>query len=456
MRLILCFCAVLAAFPCAAREVRVTNAKELLQAIRVATPGDEITLQPGTYHLNKVRVTRPGTKAAPIIVTARSPARTKIKSSAVELFKIDAPFWVFENLDIRGSSDAHHAFHIVGRGDDIVLRGNHIVGFHASVKGNPQEDDAPDRVVITQNAFYNEAPRKTTAPVTLIDVVGGSDWRITKNFIADFAKNGGNEISYGAFLKGGGTGGLFEGNLVMCEWQHKGHQRVGLSFGGGGTFRCTGPDCPLEHRKGVMRNNVIVNCPNAPAIYINRSRDIGIYHNTSFRAWGALLRYKDSFATIQNNILSGAVSLRSGAEAKSDDNIQTGYALGAYAAVAARRLKVRISDYHVKYSNWIDLEDVKTVSTYLDSFSGWLAKSSVGRGDEDLAERFSAPEVGDFNLRPGFAPPTVPYDYGKVKIDFCGRPRGKVVFSGAIDYSAGSCDVQSVRNVILDKFGIRY
>jgi len=30
------------------------------------------------------------------------------------------------------------------------------------------------------------------------------------------------------------------------------------------------------------------------------------------------------------------------------------------------------------------------------------------------------------------------------------------VFSGAIDYSAGSCDVQSVRNVILDKYGIRY
>lgn len=272
--------------PTTAREVPVSDVPSLVRAIKVAKPADRIVLQPGRYRLNKILITRPGAANAPITVTAVNPSQTRIETDAVELFKLDAPYWVFENLDIRGGKNAHHAFHVVGRADHAVLRGNHIVGFHASVKGNPQRKLSPDNVVITGNTFYNEAPRKTAEPVTLINVVGGDNWRITENFIADFAKGGGDGISYGAFLKGGGKGGLFERNLVVCEWRHKGRQRVGLSFGGGGTFRCSRPDCPLEHRNGAMRNNVIINCPQAPGVYINRSRDIAIHHNTIFKSLG--------------------------------------------------------------------------------------------------------------------------------------------------------------------------
>ncbi|NKB20672.1 MAG: hypothetical protein GKS01_09245 [Alphaproteobacteria bacterium] len=446
----------LVSVPSAAREVRVTDVSSLLRAIKVAQPADRIVLQPGRYRLNKILITRPGAAEAPITVTALNPAQTQIETNAVELFKLDAPYWVFENLDIRGSEKSHHAFHIVGRADHTVLRGNHIVGFHASVKGNPQKNVSPDNVVITGNAFYNDAPRKTAEPVTLIDVVGGDKWKISENFIADFGKDGGNRISYGAFLKGGGKGGIFERNLVVCEWRNKGLPRVGLSFGGGGTFQCTGPDCPLEHKNGVMQNNVIINCPEAPGVYINRSRDISIHHNTIFSSWGILLRFQDTFAKVQNNIMSGAVSLRRGADVKSDDNIQTGYSFIAYIPIIARKLKERISDYDVKYDSWIEKADVIKINSTIDGVTDWLSKSSLGRGDEVLKSLFRNPGQANFSLREGVAPPTVPYDYGKVQTDFCGRERGKVIFPGAIDFSAGPCDVLKLRNRILNRFGIRY
>ena len=439
-----------------AREVSVSDVRGLLSAIKTAQPADRIVLQPGRYRMGKVLITRPGATGAPITVTTLNRSQTRIETDAVELFKLDAPYWVFENLDIRGSPNSHHAFHIVGRADHTVLRGNHIVGFHASVKGNPEKKLSPDNVVISGNAFYNLTPRNTAEPVTLIDVVGGDQWQITKNFIADFAKAGGDQVSYGAFLKGGGKDGLFEGNLVMCEWRHKGFTRVGLSFGGGGTFRCAGPDCPLEHKNGGMRNNVIVNCPEAPGVYINRSRDISIHHNTIFKSWGVLLRFKDTFAKVQNNIMSGAISLRKEAEVKSDDNIQTGYPFAAYAPSLARKLKERISDYDVKFSNWIEKADVVNMHSTIDGFSDWLGKSSIGRGDEVLNSLFLNPGSADFGLQKGVAPPTVPYDHGKVKLDFCARERGKVIFPGAIDFSAGPCNVLALRNRILNRFGVHY
>lgn len=205
-----------------------------------------------------------------------------------------------------------------------------------------------------------------------------------------------------------------------------------------------------------MRNNVIINCPEAPGVYINRSRDISIHHNTIFKSWGVLLRFKDSFAKIQNNIMSGAVSLRKDAAAKSEDNIQTGYPFGAFASSLARKLKERISDYDVKFSDWIEKADVVKMHSTIDGFSDWLGKSSIGRGDEVLNSLFLNPGQADFRLQKGVAPPTVPYDQGKVKLDFCGRERGKVIFPGAIDFSAGPCNVLALRDRILNRFGVRY
>src|SRR3546814_4894238 len=84
-----------------------------------------------------------------------------------------------------------------------------------------------------------------------------SRWTVRKNLIADFAKAGGDGVSYGAFFKGAGEGNVFEQNVVRCEWRHHGGIRIGFSFGGGGTAQrfCRNNSCTNEHYDGVARSN---------------------------------------------------------------------------------------------------------------------------------------------------------------------------------------------------------
>jgi len=136
-------------------------------------------------------------------------------------------------------------------------------------------------VLIEYNEFSNSRPRDTGNPVAPIDIVGGKRWVVRGNFIHDHEKGQGDGISYAAFLKGNSRDGLFERNLIVCELLHRGGIRLGLSFGGGGSQPdsiCKEGRCSPEHRNGVMRNNVIVNCPADVGIYLDEARDSRVYN----------------------------------------------------------------------------------------------------------------------------------------------------------------------------------
>ena len=163
---------ILVAGPVLARDILVGTSTALKSAIATAEPGDNILLRPGNYALTKVQVVRPGSEAAPITVRALQPGKAKIETASVELFKVKAPHWRFEHLDIRGGDDSYHAFHIAGDADNAQILGNRMVDFHAAIKGNPENGDVPDQVLIDGNVIYNQAPRNTNQPVTPIDVVG--------------------------------------------------------------------------------------------------------------------------------------------------------------------------------------------------------------------------------------------------------------------------------------------
>ena len=175
----------------------------------------------------------------------------------------------------------------------MIIRGNRLHEYNAMIKMNGTNDRSvkkgqrpqriyPNDVLIENNIFFNPAIRDTGNPVTPIDVVGGRRIIIRGNLIADFAKSGRDKISYAAFLKGMSREGIFERNLVICELAHSGHIRVGLSFGGGGTGKglFDEPVGGTEHSDGIMRNNIIMNCPNEVGIYLNKSSNTKIYNNT--------------------------------------------------------------------------------------------------------------------------------------------------------------------------------
>jgi hypothetical protein len=310
------------AVPLEAGVVPVGTPAQLISAINNARPGDVITLAPGIYNLDQdLYCDTPGTAAQPIVVRAASLGTALIRLDSVEGFRVSAPYWTFENLDVQGvclsHSDCEHAFHVVGQADFTRIQGCRLREFNAAIKGNGEGSPRvfPNDVVIEGCEFGNSTLRQTANPVTPIDVVGGRRWVIRGNFIHDHGKAQGDQISYAAFLKGNSRDGLFERNLVICERDHSGGIRLGLSFGGGGSSPpsvCEDGTCSPEHQGGTMRNNVIVNCPQDVGIYLNRAQGTRIYNNTLYNTTGIDVRFTATSADLRNNLLSGEIRNRDG------------------------------------------------------------------------------------------------------------------------------------------------
>ena len=318
-----------------ANDVPVADTGALIAAINAAAPGDRILLAAGTYQVNvNLNCTAAGTAAQPIEVRAPTPRSVLIRfanaSGVTESFKVSAPHWHFEGLDIEGAcandSDCEHAFHLTGNADFTILRDNRVRDFNAQLKSNtasPGSGLFPDDVLIERNAFYDTRGRNTSNPVTKLDVVGGRRWIVRANTIHDYQKLGGDTVSYAAFLKGNSRDGLFERNLVICQRDFSGGVRLGLSFGGGGSSPggiCEDGSCTPEHQNGVMRNNLILHCPDV-GIYLNSAAGSRLEHNTLYDTSGIDVRFPASTAEVRNNLLGGQIRNRDGGTSTQTGNL---------------------------------------------------------------------------------------------------------------------------------------
>ena len=316
--------------------VPVATAAALEEAIAQANPGEVITLAPGVYRFAgrpHVEVARPGQAGARITVRAEVPGTALLEFDMAEGFRVSAPYWSFENLHIRGAcreqSACEHAFHVAGKGAGFAARNNTVVDFNAHFKINGENRDFPDGGAITGNTLVNRSVRETDSPVTPIDLVAASGWKISGNVIADFIKGQGDRISFGAFAKGGAADTIFESNVVICEHGLRGlpGQRVGLSVGGGGTEKqyCrnnSDDDCAVEHFRGAIRANLIQSCSD-DGIYVNRGEGVAIAHNTLLDTGGIAVRYSRSDATVEGNLIDGLLRARDGARIRAIDNVGT-------------------------------------------------------------------------------------------------------------------------------------
>jgi hypothetical protein len=308
----------------------VASLQALSEAAANAQPGDVIQLAPGKYHFGgySIKFNQSGTAAAPITLRAARLDDAVIESDGVETFHVGAPYWHFENLSMRGvcgnHSDCEHAIHVVGGATGVVIRNNRFLDYNAHVKINGEGGQFPDRGVIEGNTFTDTAPRMTENPVTPIDLVAASDWRISGNIIADFVRADGGNATYGGFVKGAGEGNVMERNLVVCEWKLHGGtgQRVGLSLGGGGTdldARREQGHNGFEQIGGVIRDNLIASCDDA-GIYLNHAARSLIDHNTLLDTAGIDARFLETSATVTANIVDGTVRARDGASLRAMDN----------------------------------------------------------------------------------------------------------------------------------------
>lgn len=315
----------------AGRERLVATSEEARQAIARADPGDVITFLPGAYEIRRtVYATRPGTAEAPIVVRAANPGTVDIAFRSGEGFGVLAPYWRFENLTIRGAckipGHCEHAFHVVGKAHHFVARNNTIRDFNAHFKINGARGDFPDHGLIESNTLANTAPRRTMHPVTPIDLVAASDWVVRANLIQDFVKLWGDGISYGAFAKGGAERTVFERNVVLCEAALAGArgQRIGLSFGGGGTGKryCRDGRCITEHDGGIMRANLVAGCSEV-GIYLNSAANTQLLHNTVLDTAGVQVRFPESGATLDGNLIDGPIRDDEGGVLRLGENLST-------------------------------------------------------------------------------------------------------------------------------------
>lgn len=298
-------------------EWRVTTAKELTQAIKDARAGQVIAVAPGQYRINyPVATGQAGTAMQPITMRTTNPGEALIELDTVEGFHITQPYWIIENLSIRGvcqiDSRCEHAIHVVGRARGVVIRNNRLEDFNAHIKVNGSAGHWPDHGLVQFNTLTNQRPRKTSAPVTPFDLVGASGWQVADNVITNFVKANGNQVSYGVFMKGAGAKGRIERNLIVCtpsQISQPGN-RVGLSWGGGGSDAksCRDKTCAMEHANGLAANNVIAHCNDA-GVDVNHSQQITIMHNTLINTAGVLVRGKSEDVDLYGNLIEGRIRL---------------------------------------------------------------------------------------------------------------------------------------------------
>ncbi len=321
------------------KEIYVTDETALLKALKNAPPGSDIVLASGKYQIKErsIALGNHGIKEQPIRLRAEAVGSVVLELNSYEGFYINKAFWIFEDLIFKGmcatDSACEHAMHIVGDADNLIIQNNEFINFNSHIKSNgwvnhrTRTKAFPDSVTVNHNTFINEWRRDTGSAITPLDIIGGNDWLIKQNFIADFSKAAGNQISYAAFLKGGGENGVFEDNLVSCEWkvphQSPNDVRVGLSFGGGGTGKqyCQTEECDVEHYNGKMLKNTIVNCPNDVGIYLNKALDSLLVENVVFNSVGIDVRFPETRVTATGNVLDGRLKTRNGAKILKDDTV---------------------------------------------------------------------------------------------------------------------------------------
>jgi hypothetical protein len=304
-------------------EVILLSSSGAIQAaIAQAGPGQILEIAPGTYSFTQnLRAQSAGTPQQPIIVRAATSGSVNLEFKQLEGFHVTAPFWIFENLNIRGNCSRHHdcehAFHVVGKARSVVIRNNRIEDFNAQIKVNGLNNNWPDDGLIQFNTLNNNNRRETHLPVTPIDIVGADRWMVADNIISNFIKGDGNQVSYGVFMKGAGSEGRIERNLIVCTTKDISQPgtRVGLSFGGGGTGKgsCRDQRCITEHSGASATNNIIAHC-NDFGIYINSSNQTIISRNELINTYGIDVRFPSSSARIVDNVYEGSIRSRDGAQ----------------------------------------------------------------------------------------------------------------------------------------------
>ncbi|MGM9515713.1 hypothetical protein ACS5PK_15775 [Roseateles sp. DB2] len=308
------------------RRIRSVDSPAALElSLQEARAGDVIELADGRYPITRSLWTRAsGTAEQPITLRAAHPRGAVLVVQTAILFEVTEPHWHFEDLDIEGHCrppGCEHALHVTGKASHFRAENNVISDFDSHIKVNGSKGLFPDHGRLTHNTLRNQGDRVSARPANPVDIVAASHWVVDENIVRHFVHPDDKTSSYGIFMKGGGSGGRIERNLVICAAQGVSARgtRLGISFGGGltGPSYCRDQLCRTEHENGLARANIVANCNDA-GLDINHSTSITLEGNVLVNTAGINVRGVSPAARLISNQGDGSVRTFANKDVSSD------------------------------------------------------------------------------------------------------------------------------------------
>jgi parallel beta-helix repeat protein len=299
--------------------VVVSSVEELRAAVAAATPGTIIEMTDGTYTWSdtascctisdKTNLTirsQSGNRDAVVVQGLGISSRTT--QFCFKLYRSD--YITFENFTMK---DVYWHCVQVNEGSEYATFRNLVMwdAGEGPIKGTSPGTSGPycDYGLVEDCAIgYTDTGERSC--VEGIDLVACNDWVIQDCEFYKARKSGGPaKVGWGFFAKGNSQDTVVDDCYFEdCD--------IAISFGGGGTssqyFR--DGDETYEHRRGIMKNNV-VNRTKDVGIYMYYAMQFKIYNNTIWSTFEAAdssidMRFPPTSGEVFNNILNEGYRLR--------------------------------------------------------------------------------------------------------------------------------------------------
>jgi hypothetical protein len=299
----------------------VRSVRDLQDAVRNASPDSVIVLEDGTYSLGAtLEIRAPG-----VTLRGRSadPTKTVIRGQGMTNDRVGVAIGVgAPRVTVAHLSAGETRFHAIQVRGEAGASGVRVYGVRLFdtgqqlLKGSfaPNGRTADEGVVECSTFEYSDhAPGSYTNGV---DLIGTRDWVIRDNRFLRIRGPEQQRWSAGPAILvwGHSEGTIVERNVIVDCFRG-----IALGLGPGVFATPRGGPTDVDHRGGLVRQNVIVNLnPWADeGIEANAAPDVKVEFNSVLvegrLSWSISIRFPQSSATVRNNLTSrGIVSRESG------------------------------------------------------------------------------------------------------------------------------------------------
>jgi hypothetical protein len=321
------FCPVLSAPAGRTIVVSPSQASELPSIIAGAASGTTLLLQDGTYSVPDLPFRTSG-----VTMRGQSGNRDAVildgNYTTAEVIRIYTTAITIADLTVQRAVD--HNIHLAGNASNALIYNVHLIDSGEQfMKGS----DVPynDNVTVACSLFEMTPAGRSHVELTSqahagipcytggIDAHEAAGWTVRDNIIQNiWCSNGLAE--HGIHFWNGGRDQTIERNVLVNNARGIG---LGLTNGVAARTYSDNPPGALQNMNGVIRNNFVYGniAQFDTGIGLEQAYNASVYHNTVLAPSGTLtldVRFSNSVASVQNNLFSGAVSLRDAGSMKAN------------------------------------------------------------------------------------------------------------------------------------------